>query len=83
MAIRHVLANMSAFVNGRGYIGRVAEFNPPKLDPIVREYKAGGMGAEVAIPMGAVEKLEASFLARLGGVCTGLAGVSGAGAGST
>jgi hypothetical protein len=61
MAIQHVLANMAAFVNGRGYIGRVAEFNPPKLAPIVREYKAGGMGAEVAIPMGAVEKLEASF----------------------
>ena len=61
MAIRHVLANMAAFVNGRGYIGRVTEFTPPKLDPIVREYKAGGMGAEVAIPMGAVEKLEASF----------------------
>lgn len=61
MAIQHVLANMSAFVNGRGYLGRVSEFNPPKLAPIVREYKAGGMGAEVAIPMGAVEKLEASF----------------------
>jgi hypothetical protein len=61
MAIQHVLANMTAFVNGRGYIGRVAEFNPPKLAPVVREYKAGGMGAEVAIPMGAVEKLEASF----------------------
>jgi len=61
MAIQHVLANMSAFVNGRGYIGRVAEFTPPKLAPIVRDYKAGGMGAEVAIPMGAVEKLEASF----------------------
>ena len=61
MAIRHVLANMAAFVNGRGYIGRVTEFTPPKLDPIVREYKAGGMGAEIAIPMGAVEKLEASF----------------------
>lgn len=61
MAIQHVLANLSAFVNGRGYLGRVSEFNPPKLAPIVRDYKAGGMSAEVAIPMGAVEKLEASF----------------------
>lgn len=61
MAIQHVLSNLSAFVAGKGYLGRVAEFSPPKLAPVVREYKAGGMGAEVAIPMGAVEKLEASF----------------------
>lgn len=61
MAIQHVLSNLSAFVAGKGYLGRVAEFTPPKLQPIVRDYKAGGMGAEVAIPMGAVEKLEASF----------------------
>lgn len=61
MAIQYVLANLAAFVNGRGYIGRVAEFTPPKLSPVVREYKAGGMAAEVSIPMGAVEKLESSF----------------------
>lgn len=61
MAIQHVLSNLSAFVAGKGYLGRVAEFTPPKLSPVVRDYKAGGMGAEVAIPMGAVEKLEASF----------------------
>lgn len=61
MPIQHVIANLSAFVAGKGYLGRVAEFTPPKLAPIVREYKAGGMGAEVAIPMGAVEKLECSF----------------------
>lgn len=61
MAIQHVLSNLSAFVAGKGYLGRVSEFTPPKLAPIVRDYKAGGMGAEVAIPMGAVEKLEASF----------------------
>lgn len=61
MAIQHVLSNLSAFVAGKGYLGRVAEFTPPKLQPIVRDYKAGGMGAEVSIPMGAVEKLEASF----------------------
>ena len=61
MAIQHILSNLSAFVAGKGYLGRVAEFTPPKLTPVVREYKAGGMGAEVSIPMGAVEKLEASF----------------------
>lgn len=61
MAIQHVLSNLSAFVAGKGYLGRVSEFTPPKLAPIVRDYKAGGMGAEVSIPMGAVEKLEASF----------------------
>lgn len=61
MAIQHVFANLNAFVAGKGFLGRVAEFTPPKLAPIVREYKAGGMGAEVSIPMGAVEKLECSF----------------------
>ncbi|TCS94125.1 hypothetical protein EDC36_12047 [Tepidimonas ignava] len=61
MAIQHILANLNAFVAGKGYLGRVTEFTPPKLAPIVREYKAGGMGAEVAVPMGAVEKLECSF----------------------
>lgn len=61
MAIQHILSNLNAFVAGKGYLGRVAEFSPPKLSPVVREYKAGGMAAEVAIPMGAVEKLEASF----------------------
>lgn len=61
MAIQHILANLNAFVAGKGFLGRVAELTPPKLAPIVRDYKAGGMGAEVAIPMGAVEKLEASF----------------------
>ena len=61
MAIQHILSNLSAFVAGKGYLGRVSEFNPPKLSPVVREYKAGGMSAEVSIPMGAVEKLECSF----------------------
>lgn len=61
MAIQHVLANLNAFVAGKGFLGRVAEFSPPKLAPVVRDYKAGGMAAEVAIPMGAVEKMEASF----------------------
>lgn len=61
MAIQHILSNLSAFVAGKGYLGRVAEFSPPKIAPVVREYKAGGMGAELAIPMGTVEKLEASF----------------------
>lgn len=61
MAIQHVFSNLNAFVAGKGYLGRVAEFTPPSLAPVVREYKAGGMGAEVAIPMGAVEKLECSF----------------------
>jgi len=61
MPIQHVLANLSAFVAGKGYLGRVAEFTPPKLTPVVRDYKAGAMAAEVALPMGAVEKLEASF----------------------
>lgn len=61
MAIQHVLANLSAFVAGKGYLGRVAEFTPPKLAPVVREYKAGALSAPIEIPMGAVEKLECSF----------------------
>lgn len=61
MPIQHILTNLNAFVAGKGYLGRVIEFTPPKIAPIVRDYKAGGMSAEVPIPMGAIEKLECSF----------------------
>ena len=59
--IQHVLTNMTLFVDGRGYAGKVSELKPPTIKPMVREYKAGGLSAPYPYPMGAVEKMEAEF----------------------
>ena len=38
-----ILKNFSAFVDGRGYAGRVDEITLPKLTIKMEEYRAGGM----------------------------------------
>lgn len=55
-----VLRNVNLFVDGRGYAGRVAEVNLPKLTVKTEEFRDGGMDAPVEIDMG-LEKLECSF----------------------
>ena len=55
-----ILKNFNLFVDGRGYVGRTDEVNPPKLTLKTEEFRAGGMDAPIAIDMG-MEKLEASF----------------------
>ena len=59
MAARNVLKNFNLFVDGRGLAGQIEEFTPPKLNLKVDEFRAGGMDAPLAIPMG-MEKLESS-----------------------
>ena len=59
--IPDILKNMNLFVDGRGYAGKVAQVNLPKLAPVVQEYKAGGFSAPVDVPMSCHEKLEAEF----------------------
>jgi len=54
------LKNFTAFVDGRGYMGRVTEVEPPKLALKMEEYRAGGMDTSVELDMG-MEKLEASL----------------------
>ncbi len=58
--IPSVMKNMNAFIDGRGYAGRVESLTPPKLVRKMEEFRAGGMDAPVDIDMGQ-EKLEAEF----------------------
>ena len=60
MPIIDILRNINLFVDGRGYAGRVEEFDPPKLTIKTEEYRAGGMDAEVELDMG-MEKLETTL----------------------
>jgi len=59
--IPKILKNFNLFVDGRGYVGKCDEVNPPKLNIKAEEYRAGGMDAPISIDMG-MEKLEASFM---------------------
>ncbi|MFA5632668.1 MAG: phage major tail tube protein [Porticoccaceae bacterium] len=56
--IADILYDMNLFVDGRGYAGRVKEFTPPVITPVMLEYSAGGMATAVDVPMGRFEKLE-------------------------
>lgn len=55
-----ILKNFNAFVDGRGYAGRIDEISMPKLSIKTEEHRAGGMDIPVAIDMG-MEKLEAEL----------------------
>lgn len=54
------LKNFTAFVDAKGYAGRVSEIELPKLTLKTEEFRAGGMDAPVEIDMG-MEKIEASI----------------------
>ncbi|MDA0782432.1 MAG: phage major tail tube protein [Proteobacteria bacterium] len=55
--IPKILKNFNAFVDGRGYAGRVDEVVLPKLTVKTEEHRAGGMDVAIEIDMG-MEKLE-------------------------
>jgi uncharacterized protein len=58
--IPKILKNFNLFIDGRGYVGKAEEVNPPKLNIKTEEFRAGGMDSPAMIDMG-VEKLEGSF----------------------
>lgn len=58
MPIAKVRKDINLFIDGRGYAGKVTEFDPPKLTVKTEEYRAGGMDAPVEVDMG-MEKLGA------------------------
>ena len=60
ITLPRVLKNMSLFVDGRGYAGRVDEIQLPKLTLKTEEHRAGGMDAPVQVDLG-MEKLEAQL----------------------
>ena len=55
-----ILRNFNAFVDGRGFAGRIEEIHLPKLALKTEEFKAGGMDMPVQIDLG-MEKLEAEL----------------------
>lgn len=57
--IADILYDLNLFVDGRGYAGRIKEIKLPTVKPKMMGYQAGGMAAEVDVPMGRFEKLEA------------------------
>lgn len=60
MAATDVRKNFSLNVDGRGYAGKVDEFNAPKLTQKTEEFRAGGMNAPLDLNMG-MEKLTCDF----------------------
>ena len=59
--ITDVLHNFNLFVDGRGQAGKISEHKLPKIAVKTEGFSAGGMAAEVEVPMGSVEKLETEF----------------------
>lgn len=57
--IPQVLKNLTAFIDGRGYAGRVTQLTPPVLNLNTEEYRGGGMDAPLEMDMG-MEAMEAS-----------------------
>lgn len=58
--IPNVLKNLTLFMDGEGYAGKVIELGLPKLTLKTAEYRGGGMDAPVEIDEG-MEKVEATF----------------------
>ena len=58
MPVAKLRKDINLFIDGRGYAGKVTEFDPPKLTVKMEEYRAGGMDAPIEVDMG-MEKLEA------------------------
>ena len=55
-----ILKNFNAFVDGKGFAGRVEEIQLPKLTIKTEEFRAGGMDIPVQVDLG-MEKMEAEI----------------------
>ena len=64
MGIPKKLKNMNAHIDGRGYLGRIAEFEEPTLAIATEDYRGGGMIGSVKIDLG-LEPMEAKL--KMGG----------------
>lgn len=58
--IRDILKFQQVFVDGRGYAGVASAIEVPKVEQVMRDYSAGGMGGNIEVPMGRLEKLTAT-----------------------
>lgn len=59
--IRDILKFQQVFVDGRGYAGLASAIEVPKVEQVMRDYSAGGMGGGIEVPMGRLEKLTATI----------------------
>lgn len=64
MGIPKKMKNLNAHVDGKGYLGEVAEFEEPKLALATEDYRGGGMLGPVKIDLG-LELMEAKL--KMGG----------------
>jgi len=55
--IADILYDLNLFVDGHSYAGRIKELKLPIIKPKLMGYQAGGMAAEVDVPMGRFEKV--------------------------
>jgi P2 family phage contractile tail tube protein len=55
-----ILKNFNAFVDGKGFAGRIEEIQLPKLTLKTEEFRAGGMDVPVQVDLG-MEKMEAEL----------------------
>lgn len=61
MAAEDILKYLNLIVDGRGYAGKIEEYNPPDLTVATEDFRGGGMDAPIDIDMGQ-EKLTMSFV---------------------
>ncbi|MEH6834019.1 phage major tail tube protein [Falsihalocynthiibacter arcticus] len=61
MAAEDILKYLNLTVDGRGYAGKIEEYNPPAMTLTTEEFRGGGMDAPIDIEMG-MEKLTCSFV---------------------
>jgi len=61
MAAEDILKYLNLIVDGRGYAGKIEEYNPPDLTLSTEDFRGGGMDAPIDIEMG-MEKLNCSYV---------------------
>ena len=61
MAAEDILKYLNLIVDGRGYAGKIEEYNAPDLTISTEEFRGGGMDAAIDIDMG-MEKMTTSFV---------------------
>ena len=61
MAAEDILKYLNLIVDGRGYAGKIEEYNPPDLTVTTEEFRGGGMDQPIDIDMGQ-EKMTCSFV---------------------
>lgn len=61
MAAEDILKYLNLIVDGRGYAGKIEEYNPPDLTLSTEDFRGGGMDAPIDVEMG-MEKLTCSYV---------------------